>query len=29
MELLVALVPFFFLVWKPEVSWHLNETVWP
>jgi len=29
MELLVAVVPFFFLVWRPEDWWPTEETVWP
>jgi hypothetical protein len=29
MELVSALVPFFFLAWRPEEGWRTAEEVWP
>ena len=29
MELIAALIPFLFLVWRPEENWRTEEEVWP
>jgi hypothetical protein len=29
MELIAVLIPFFFLVWRPEDYCPLEETIWP